>query len=67
MKKNGWYKVYSDDVYVEDGKVIRGVRSGVTCYPYEYSKTDDCWVNVSGKATLSAYRTGRKKGTKCMK
>lgn len=41
--------------------------SEVTCYPYEYSKELDCWVNISGKVTLSSYRAGYKNGTKRMK
>lgn len=70
--KDGWHVVYGENVYVENEKVIRGIKkdgnnSEVTCYPYEYNKDQDCWVNVSGKVTLSAYRAGRKKGTKCMK
>lgn len=70
--KDGWHKVYNEDVYVENGKVVRGVKkdyngSEITCYPYEYDKNQDCWINISGKATLSSYRSGRKKGTKCMK
>jgi hypothetical protein len=70
--KDGWHVVYGEDVYVENGKVVRGVKKGennseVTSYPYEYNKDQDCWVNVSGKITLSSYRSGRKKGTKCMK
>lgn len=70
--KDGWHVVHNEDVYVENGKVIRGVKKGennseVTSYPYEYNKDHDCWVNISGKVTLSAYRAGRKKGTKCMK
>ena len=56
----------------KNGKVTRGVSkdmngSEVTCYPYEYSKELDCWVNISGKVTLSSYRAGYKNGTKCMK
>nr|DAH10228.1 MAG TPA: hypothetical protein [Caudoviricetes sp.] len=72
MAKDGWHEVYGENVYVENGKVIRGVKkdengSKITSYPYEYSKDHDCWVNISGKVTLSAYRSGHKKGTKCMK
>ena len=72
MTKDGWHKVYNENVYVENGTVVRGVTldhngSKVTTYPYEYSKDNDCWINISGKATLSAYRAGHKKGTKCMK
>nr|DAE76147.1 MAG TPA: hypothetical protein [Caudoviricetes sp.]DAT88954.1 MAG TPA: hypothetical protein [Caudoviricetes sp.] len=70
--KDGWHVVYGENVYVENGKIIRGVKKGendseVTSYPYEYSEELNCWVNISGKVTLSAYRAGRKKGTKCMK
>ena len=70
--KDGWHVVYGENVYVENEKVIRGIKkdgnnSEVTCYPYEYNKDQDWWVNVSGKVTLSSYRSGRKKGTKCMK
>lgn len=70
--KDGWHTVCGTSVFVENGKVVRGVTkdangSEVTCYPYEYSKELDCWVNISGKVTLSAYRAGHKKGTKCMK
>lgn len=66
MIKDGWYKVYGDEVYVEDGKVVRGVRSGVTCYPYEKTK-DGAWRNISGEITLSAFRSGYKRGTKILK
>ena len=70
--KDGWHVVYGENVYVENEKVIRGIKkdgnnSEVTCYPYEYNKDQDCWVNVYGKVTISSYRSGRKKGTKCMK
>ena len=70
--KDGWHVVYGENVYVENGKVTHGVSkdmngSEVTCYPYEYSKEHNCWINISGKVTLSSYRSGRKKGTKCMK
>ena len=70
--KDGWHVVYGENVYVENGKVTHGVSkdingSEVTCYPYEYSKEHNCWINISGKVTLASYRTGRKKGAKCMK
>jgi ORF55 len=70
--KDGWHIVYGKNVYVENGKVVFGTTKGendseVTCYPYEYNKDLDCWVNISGEVTLSAYRAGYKRGTKCMK
>lgn len=70
--KDGWHIVYGENVFVEKGKVIYGTtkdhnNSEVTCYPYEYNNEHNCWINISGKVTLSSYRSGRKKGTKCMK
>ena len=70
--KDGWHVVYGKNVYVENGKVVYGTtkdknNSEVTCYPYEYNKDLDCWVNISGEVTLSAYRAGYKRGTKCMR
>lgn len=70
--KDGWHIVYGENVFVEKGKVIYGTtkdhnNSEVTCYPYEYNKEHNCWINISGKTTLSSYRSGRKRGTKCMK
>ena len=70
--KDGWHVVYGKNVYVENGKVAYGTTKGennseVTCYPYEYNKDLDCWVNISGEVILSAYRAGYKRGTKCMK
>ena len=72
MAKDGWHKVYGVSVFVEGGKVIRGVTkdhngSKVTTYPYEYSKDHDCWINISGEVSLSSYRSGYKRGTKLMK
>ena len=51
--KDGWHTVYGKSVFVENGKIIYGVtkdgnNSEITCYPYEYNKELDCWVNVSG-------------------
>ena len=58
--KDGWHKVHEKDVYVENGKVVRGVTK-------EYSEDHGCWINISGEVTLPAYRAGYKKGTMCMK
>ena len=70
--KDGCHIVYGKNIYVENGKVALGTTKGendseVTCYPYEYNKNLDCWVNISRKATLSAYRAGYKRRTRCMK
>lgn len=72
VHKDGWHVVYGKNVYVENGKVVLGTtkdrnNSEVTCYPYEYNKDYNCWVNISGEVTLPAFRAGCKRGTKCMK
>lgn len=71
LLKDGWHKVYGEDVYVENGKVERGIKkdmnnSEVPCWPYEYDKKLGGWVNITGEVTLSTYRAGLKKGTKRM-
>ena len=55
--KDGWHKVYGEDVYVENGKVVRGVTKDVngsekTCYPYKYSKDHDSGLTFLGKQLL---------------
>lgn len=70
--KDGWHVVYGKNVYVENGKVVFGTTKDynnceVTCYPYKYNKDSNCWVNISGEVTLTAFREGCKRGTKCMK
>lgn len=70
MIKDGWHKFYDKWIYAENEKVIRATikDSGnyITCYPYEKTK-DDAWRNISGKVTLSAFRSGYKRGTKILK
>lgn len=64
---DGWHKVYDCHVVIEGGKVIRGIKNGVTCYPYEYERALNCWINISGKITLPAFRAGYKRGSKILK
>ena len=62
---NGWHKVYGMDVFVRDGRVIRGlsVDGQKTVYPYklikQYGWTEDC-------PTLAGLRAGISRGTKGM-
>lgn len=32
--KDGWHVICGEDVYVENGCVVRGMRDGRTTYPY---------------------------------
>lgn len=65
--KNGWHTVKGIEVYVEDGKVVRGLAGGVATYPYEYLKEYNSYTNISGELTLSAFRGRLERGTVIMK
>lgn len=65
MIKDGWHKIYNFDVYVEDDRVLRGIkkdRNGgeVTAYPYSACKTGG-WDNASG-VKVDTFRRGLKDG-----
>ena len=45
---DGWHEKGTLSFYVEDGRLIRGVRDGVPVYPYQYDKKYDHHTNVSG-------------------
>lgn len=66
MNKDGWHTVKGYDVYVEDGKVVRGTAGeGVnyrTVYPYIAAEGGG-WVNASKTLTLSALRKHLNKRT----
>lgn len=60
---DGWHTVYGMDVFVEDGRIVRGVIIGrdgsrVTAYPYRYDREAGNWVNQAGRVTLNAFRKG---------
>lgn len=64
--KDGWHIIYGYDVYVEDGKIIRGtLGKGLnyrTAYPYKHFRGQEGWYNVAGMLTISAFRYGVKNG-----
>lgn len=52
--KDGWHKVYGEDVYVENRKVVRGVTkdangSEKTCHPTSTAKTMTAGLTFLGK------------------
>ena len=65
-KIGGWKIAGGDDVYIEDGKVLRGIKLDhngyqVTAYPYRQSKSGG-WDLISG-ISLAAFRAGIRRGT----
>jgi len=68
MKKeiNGWKIAGGYEVYVEEGKVFRGIKSDhnghdVPAYPYRQAKSGG-WDLISG-ISLAAFRAGVRRGT----
>lgn len=58
--KDGWHTVKGYEVYVEDGKIIRGVKEDfngqrVTAYPYKWDNACHAWC--IGTPTISAFRS----------
>lgn len=66
--KDGWHKVYGEDVYVENGRVLRGTTGSGPAYrpTYPYRWTGNGYTIDTG-ITVDALRAGMKKGTIAMK
>lgn len=64
--KDGWHVVCGYEVYVEDGKIVRGIKkkpcSGY-CAAYVYRRCKTGGWNISYQVTPSAFRSGYKRGT----
>lgn len=54
--KDGWYKVYGYDVYVERGEVKRVISGGLTAYPYRRSRHGG-W-DLDTHMSIDALRSG---------
>lgn len=67
--KDGWHVLCGYHVYIEDGKVLRGVKCGSggynSTYPYRYNRRYGCWTNESG-VTVAAFRAAVKRGNMMM-
>ena len=64
--KDGWHKISGFDVYVEDGKIIRGTKedsngSIIPAYPYRACK-EGGW-DLEQYMTVNAFRAGVYRGT----
>ena len=68
MVKDGWHESHGYDLYVEDGYVMRATKTDCNGSPvaaslYQWSKSYHCWINVNGKRTMDAVRSGLARGT----
>lgn len=61
--KNGWHVIRGRDVYVEDGKVLRGLKNNgqETAFPYRKAKQPNCWFRET--MTVAAFSAGMARGT----
>lgn len=64
--KDGWHSISGYDVFIENGKVMRGTLGSGTnyrpVYPYKHFLGDRGWYNVSGQIIANAFRYGVKRG-----
>lgn len=61
--KDGWYTVCGYEVYIEDGKILRGISSDhqKPTWVYRHAKTDG-WDREEA-ITPDAFRAGVRRGT----
>lgn len=63
--KDGWHVIAGHDVYVEDGKVLRGLSTDKQRTVYPYRAVRDGWNNDSG-LSVGAFRAGVRRGSVVM-
>ena len=61
--KDGWHVIKGFEVYVDDNKVIRGVKkdhsgSEVPAHVYKLDEKMQCWNSVS-KVNVNTFRSGK--------
>lgn len=64
MVKNGWHTICGCSVYIEDGRIIRGMKNNdqLTAYVYRWDSGRGCWIRQDS-ITPAAFRAGIKRGT----
>lgn len=60
--KDGWHTISGYTVYVEDGKVLRGLSSDKQKAVFPYRAVKDGWTSASG-LTVGAFRSGVRRET----
>lgn len=56
--KDGWHRIKGYEIYVKNGRVMRGMVGGGTVYPYLDSRRMHCLVNAVG-VKVSTFARGR--------
>ena len=61
---DGWHQIYGRSVYVENGRIKRGLKCNNTlpAWPYRIMRDKRTWINETGM-TVEAFRKGVKRGT----
>ena len=66
--KDGWHTIAGYKVYVEDGKIKRGITDDgeKPIYVYRWNKKLECWT-AEGDITQAAFQAGVRRETITMK
>lgn len=63
--KDGWHYIAGYYVYVEDGKILRGLSHDHQKTTYVYRHIKNGWICENG-ITIAAFQTGVRRGTIAM-
>ena len=61
--KDGWHTIMGYDVYVEDGKVLRGTKDKGQLPAYVYRACKRGGWELEYAVTVAAFRAGVRRGT----
>lgn len=59
--RDGWHEYYGREVYVENNRVLRGLRNNKTVHPFRYNG-NKTWINISG-VSVDGFISGIRRGT----
>lgn len=62
--KDGWHTIAGKSVYVENERIIRGMKNNdtLTAYVYRWDRSTNAWIKEDS-ITPAAFRAGLKRGT----
>ena len=61
--RDGWHVIHGYDVFVRDGKILRGISSkNDTIYPYRWDKELRCWNAYYYGISVPQFRRGINSG-----
>lgn len=64
MVKDGWHTIAGCSVYIENGRIIRGMKNNdtLTAYVYRWDRGASAWIRTDS-ISPAAFRAGIKRGT----